>query len=142
MPEKGFRPEFFIIFKYISVKLPLLQKLHVCYFRGSCFSQCFIPSIALPLHCLLPSQVFMPICIVSDYQTCSVPLKVFYNLKEGLLKSKSITQRNLLRVKRLKSMSITFNIIEIQMLEFGTSKSNSNILVENYFFLKNYCTLE
>ena len=36
-----------------------------------------------------------------------------------------------------------------QMLDFGTSKSNSevsksnsNILVENYFFLENYVTIE
>ena len=29
-----------------------------------------------------------------------------------------------------------------QMLDFEVSKSNSNTLVENYLFLKNYVTLE
>ena len=41
------------------------------------------------------------------------------------------------------------HLVCFQILDFGTSKSNSevlksnsNILVENYFFLENYITLE
>ena len=40
------------LFYYLSEKLPLCQKLH--YFRGSRFSQCFIPSTSP--HYLLPSK--------------------------------------------------------------------------------------
>ena len=45
---KGFRSEVFCY--YLSEKLPLPQKL--LYFKGSCFSQCFLLSTAL--HCSLP----------------------------------------------------------------------------------------
>ena len=41
-------------FKYFSEKLLLCHK--VCYFKGSLFSQCFIPSTTL--HCLLPTKFF------------------------------------------------------------------------------------
>ena len=56
----------------ISVRKYLFLK-KVCYFRGSHFSQCFIPSTAL--HCSLPSG-FMQIYILSNYQQCPLPLIV------------------------------------------------------------------
>ena len=44
---------------------------------------------------------------------------------------------------------LSHEVVCFQMLDFGTSKSNSevsksnsNILVENYFFLENYVTSE
>ena len=56
-------------FYYFSEKLLLSQNL--CYFRGSRFSKCFIPSTALP--CSVTKSVFKLIFVSSSYQTCTFP---------------------------------------------------------------------
>ena len=63
--------------EYTCWKLPLSQKLH--YFRGSCFPHCFILSTALQSS--LPSQFFKVMFVLSNYQTCTFPLKKLINVR-------------------------------------------------------------
>ena len=65
-----------------SWKLRLSRKLR--HFRGSCFSQCFIPSTSPPL--LVIKKGFMIIITLSNYQQCPLPLSPTTEKKKPLCK--------------------------------------------------------
>ena len=60
-------------FKYLMQNYFFLEKL--CYFRESCFSQCFIFPQQLSIACRQVCFYASIAIILSNYQKCPVPLK-------------------------------------------------------------------
>ena len=90
-----------------------------------------------------------PLVIVKDQSSHLVYLKIIMNKITNSLKFLTQLVVKVAREKKWKKNTLLTRSVCFRKLDFGTSKSNSevskpnsNIFVENYFFLENYVTSE